>query len=213
MANFNAIPKLDELRNYKVRQSGNIEGIGWSLYDFGTYAQAGQTSLSFFQVPVGQSSKTLADTNMELAGQLPSGQAFLIESIELYLFPGVAPGLNSTTDADTAEFTNDVYDFAKSGSLALNIGSKKYVQEAPLGRFPPKTRLAGWSALTTTEATLTKIVDYSAAGGRPYLLRSPYLLESSQNFNITLTWPAAVPLSAAARIGCVMEGVLYRDVQ
>lgn len=207
-----AIPALQDLRSYKVRQSGNIEGIGWSLYDFGTYAQAGQTSLSFFQVPVGQSSKTLADTNMDLAGQLPSGQSFLIESVEIYLFPGVVVGADTAIDL-APEFSNDMYDFIKAGSLKLTIGSKTYLQEAPLGRFPPKTRLNGWGALATTDAAQSKYIDYSAAGGRPYALRSPYLLESSQNFNITLTWPTAVALSAAARIGIVMEGVLYRDVQ
>lgn len=207
------IPTLAELRSFKVRQAGNVEAIGASLYDFSTYAQAGQTSLSFFQVPNGQSSKTIADTNMTLAGQLPSGQAFLIESIEIFLFPAIEPGQTSTSDTVAAEFTNDVYDFMKSGSLNLNIGSKSYVTEAPLGRFPPKTRLDSNSAISTSEATVTKLVDYAAMSGRPYLLRSPYLLESSQNFNLTMTWPAAVALSAAARVGVVLEGILYRDVQ
>lgn len=208
-----AIPQLEQLRQFKVRQSGNVEAIGWSFYDFTTYAQAGQTSLAFFQVPVGQSSKTLADTNMTLAGQLPSGQAFLIESIEIFLFPSFDPSQSSTTDGVVAEYTNDVIDFAKSGYLTLNIGSKQYIQEAPLGKFPPKTRLYASDAITSTEATLTKFTDYAAMCGRPYLLRSPYLLESSQNFNVTMNWPTAVALSAAARVGISMEGVLYRDVQ
>lgn len=206
------IPSLADLRSYKVRQSNNVEGIGWSFYDYTSYAQAGQTSLSFFQVPVGQSSKTLADTNMTLAGQLPSGQAFLIESIEVLLFPLFDIGQDTAVDI-APQFSNDVYDFSKSGSLALNIGSKNYVQEAPLGVFPPKTRLSGYGALATTDATQSKFIDYTMMSGRPYILRSPYLLESSQNFNITMTWPTAVALSAAARVGVRLEGVLYRDVQ
>ena len=208
-----AIPNLDQLRSYKVRQPGNVEGIGWSLYDFATYVQAGQTSLAFFQAPVGQSGKTLADTNMQLAGQLPSGQAFLIESIEIFLFPTFDPSQTSTTDTVVPEFTNDVYTVAKSGLLTLNIGSKTYVQEAPLGKFPPKTRLAGVDAISTSEATVTKFTDYAAMAGRPYILRSPYLLESSQNFSVSLTWPTSVAVSADTRIGVSMEGVLYRDVQ
>jgi len=206
------IPNLQELKAYKVRQSNNVEGIGWSLYDFQAYAQAGQTSISFFQVPVGQSSKTLDDTNMTLAGNLPSGQAFLIESIEIFLFPNFNIGQDTALDL-APEFSNDVYDFSRKGNVSLTIGSKQYIQEAPIGRFPPKTRLNGYSALASTDVAQSKQVDYAMMSGRPYLLRSPCLLESSQNFNLTISWASAVALSAAARVGVVMEGVLYRDVQ
>lgn len=213
-----AIPNLADVRTYKVRQSGNVEAIGWSLYDFGTpvgspnYAQAGQTSLSFFQSPVGQNSKTLDDTNMQLAGQLPSGQAFLIESIEIVLLP-LYNVWQDVAAAVVPAMANDVYKFARSGNLTLTIGNKQYVQDAPLGKFPPKTRVANAAAVATTDTTETVYCDYAQMSGRPYVLRSPFLLESSQSFALTLNWASAVALSAAARVGVVLEGVLYRDVQ
>ena len=86
------IPSLGDLQQYNVNRPGQIEGIRSSLYDFQTYAAAGTTTqYTFFQVPVGQSSKTLADTNMEAAGSLPSPKSFLVESIEVCIFPGLSP--------------------------------------------------------------------------------------------------------------------------
>lgn len=206
------IMTLDQARAYKVRQSGSAEALGWCFYDYATYATAGTTGLQFFQVPVGQSSKTLADTNMTLAGQLPSGQAFLLQSIELVLFPGVNP----ETATATNQFVNDVYAIMKGGYFLLNIGSKNYLQEAPLGVFPPKAnRMQGFSAVHVTDATADLVVEYGAMAGRPYMLKSPLLLESSQNFSASLNWPTAVatPSGQNARIGLRFEGTLYRDVQ
>jgi len=215
------IPNLSDLMQYDVNRRGQYEGIRQSLYDFTTYANAGQTSLQFFQVPQGQGGKTIADTNMNSAGQLPQPQHFLVESIELYLFPGVLPGTIVTTAAET-EFANDVYSVAKSGSLDFFIGSKSYLQEAPLGRFPPKTRLQVNAAHALTElqavaadSEIQVSTEYAAGIGRPYYLDPPVLLVPNQNFNLTLSWPAAVALPSGvdARIGVVLDGILYRQSQ
>ena len=144
VANRGTIPDLSELQAYAVNRKGQYEGVRQTLYDFQTYDSAGQTSLSFFQVPVGQGGKTIADTNIEIAGALPQPKHFLVESIELYLFPGVNPVTLTEGGAGSlaeSEFTNDVYAVQQSGSLNFFIGSKTYLEEAPLGRFPPKTKL------------------------------------------------------------------------
>ncbi|MGZ7265373.1 hypothetical protein ACXWP3_09695, partial [Streptococcus pyogenes] len=62
-----AVPTRAELSKYSVNRPG-WEAIKQSLYDYQAYAAAGQTNLTFFALPVGQSSKTLSDTNMTLAG-------------------------------------------------------------------------------------------------------------------------------------------------
>ena len=72
------IPTLDQLQQYNVNRAGSIEAVRASLYDFQTYAAAGQTSLTFFQVPQGQSGKTKADTNMEAAWRLAAPKRYLI---------------------------------------------------------------------------------------------------------------------------------------
>lgn len=212
---------FDQAQNYRVNRSQEYEVTRQSLYDFQTYDTAGQTSLTFFQTPLGQSGKTIADTNLEVAGSLPAPKYFLVESIEIHLFPAEFPvQINNAAavDAVLTNFSNDVYEVAKGGALDFFIGSKSYLQEAPLGRFPPKTRLNGWfgAALQTKQAIAADdgaqiVGDYAAFGGRPYFL-DPYkiLLAPTQNFNVRLTWPSAVAISDDARIGVVLDGLLYR---
>lgn len=212
-------PSLADLGQYDVNRANQYEAIRQSLYDYTTYGgAAGQTQLQFFQVPVGQSGKTLADTNMRAAGQLPQPQFFLLESIEIKFYPGVLPGTHVTTLAAT-EFANDVYTVAKSGWAELFIGSKPYLDEAPLDRFPPKTRLNvdaayGIQLKQTMAADAEEQVsmDYATFSGRPYFMDPQVLLVPNQNFTFTLNWPTAVPLpsTADARIGVVFDGYLYR---
>lgn len=195
---------------------GQKEAIRSSLYDFQTYAAAGQTSLTFFQIPVGQSSKTKADTNMEAAGSLPSPKQFLVETIELYLFPGSLIDVAATAATNLPQQADDMYAFAKSGYLDLFIGSKSYLTEAPLGRFPASTGLRIDSAVsgTFTAPNMTKS-EYAAMTGLIYRVEPQILLEPTQNFNVTLNWPTAVamPSGVAARVGVVMRGLLYRNSQ
>ncbi len=216
MRNSN-VPSLVDLQSFDVNRRGEYEGIRQSLYDSATYAAAGQTQLQFFQTPRGQSSKTAADTNIESAGQLPQPKNFLVESIEIYLYPGVDPVQEGTTLTES-EFTNDVYTVAKSGSLNFFIGSKTYLEEAPLNRFPPKTKLDASFAVHFTQATAAdqqQTMDYAAWCGRPYYLDPPVLLVPNQNFTVALNWPAvvALPSGADAKVFVVLDGILYRQSQ
>jgi hypothetical protein len=219
------IPNLSELQSYAVNRKGQYEGIRQTLYDYQTYAAAGQTSLSFFQVPLGQGGKTQADTNIEVAGSLPQPKHFLVESIEIRFWPGVLP-VNSQTGALATQaapnLVNDVYTFSKSGSLNFFIGSKTYLEEAPVGRFPPKTKVEAHFAMSQTvnqaapadqENQLTADLAYMC--GRPYFINPATLLIPTQNFKVSLAWPAAVALPSGedARIGVILDGVLYRQSQ
>lgn len=207
------LPTLQELDKFNVNRAGQVEGIRQSLYDFQTYAQAGQTGLTFYQVPIGQSGKTKADTNMEVAGSLPAPKRFLVESIEVHFYPG---NPISATGAIVAENWNDVYDVSKSGWLDFFIGSKSYLTEAPIGRFAQSTGLQGTGAVadsTTAAASRVTVIDYARFGGMPYLMQPPILLVPTQNFNVSLNWPTAVAIAVAARIGIVMKGILYRNSQ
>lgn len=211
-----AIPTLDELQKYNVNRAGQVEGIRQSLYDFQVYAAAGQTSLTFFQVPVGQAGKTKADTNMESAGQLPAPKRFFVESIEIMFFPGSAIDSFTVAAAALPQQADDVYTVMKSGFLDFFIGSKSYLTEAPLGRFPSKTGLKMNSALASNSATVGEVKsEYANFGGQVYKLDPGILLVPTQNFNLTLNWPTAValPSTVAARIGVVLNGILYRNSQ
>lgn len=212
-----AIPSLAELQQYNVNRPNQVEAIRASLYDSVAYAQAGQTQLQFYQTPKGQSGKTFADTNMTIAGSLASPQSFLLDSIELYFYPGINPGnLSAASTPIAPNFANDTYLFYKKGGwLELFIGSKAYLDEAPLQKFPPRCGLSGFSSSSdaASTSTVSTLVNYATGAGPIYEVDPPILLVPTQNFIITLNWPAAVAISAAGTVLCSMGGILYRNSQ
>jgi len=209
--NIKSVPSLESLKAYQVNRSNEVEGIRSSLYDFQTYGTAGSTQFDFFQVPQGQANKTLSDTNMEQAGTLPNPKHFLALNIQIYLLSTLP--IASLGAPAAARAMNDIQDIAHAGYLEFFIGSKNYVQEAPLGRFPPRTGLivsSSQSDATTAAAGLQSKIAYANLGGAVYSLQPPILLMPTQNFKVSLKFPTAIPVSANVRIGVVMEGVLYR---
>lgn len=214
MADAFGIPSIAELAQYNVNRPDQVEAIKASLYDTQTYVAAGQTQLSFFQTPKGGSSgKTLQETNMTFAGALPAPQSFLVRSIELYFFPAAA---TSATGAVVADNWNDTVKFYQKGWLELFIGSKPYLDEAPLIKFPARTGITGVGALSdTTTAAAARVtkIDYATGAGEVYDMVPPILLVPTQNFVVTLNWPTAVAITADARVVCSMQGILYRNSQ
>jgi len=201
---------------YAVNRPGQIEAIRQPLYDYQTYAAAGQTSLTFFAVPNGQSSKTLSDTNMETAGSLPNPKRFLVLGISVQMFPGtVLPSAAAATNGIDS-FVNDVWEvFSATSYLELFIGSKSYIQ-APVNAFPSTTRLQGFAGMsdsTTAGATGFQRTSYAAAAGVPFQMQPPIMLEPTQNFKVTINYPTAVAITNDARIGVHLHGVLYRNSQ
>lgn len=215
------IPTVNDLQAFMVNRPG-WEGIVQDLYDFQSYPAAGTTQLTFFALPIGQGGKTESDTNLDLAGQLPTNQMFLVKSIEVYFYPStptVAADMPAAFGAKAvAALINDAYIFYRSGNLQFLIGSKDYLRSAPLNKFPPKTNFCveGAAADSTTAAadSQTRIV-YGRAVGRPYFLKdAALLLESNQNFNVRLNWPEGVQaITNPARVGVTLDGVLYRRSQ
>jgi hypothetical protein len=204
---------------YSVYQPDLLEALRGSLYDFQTYAAAGQTVLQFFQVQAGSGGKTLEDTNLTNNGMLPSGISFLVQSIEVFFFPGMLAYLAAGTSPANQIFLNDVWTVGKQGELEFIVGSKSYLSEAPLMRFPPKNSLyvtPAFSDTTTPAANRENRVTYSAFGGKPYVLDPAIFIVSTTNFKVTLNWPSgvqALPSTLAGRIGVVMNGMQVRNSQ
>lgn len=221
-ANNGGVPTRAELSRYSVNRHG-WEAIRQSLYDYQAYAALGQAQLTFFAQPVGANGRTLSDTNLTLAGQLPKNQEFLIQSIEVFFSPTtptVAAGMPSVAPAAgaVASLVNDAYIVGRSGNLNLTIGAKPYLQEAPLGRFPQKAHFELAGALADTTSAAADRQSRLAFGwwtGRPYLLDpAPLLLPENQNFSVALSWPeGAQAIVNPARIGVILDGILYRRSQ
>lgn len=225
-----SVPTRAELDIYNVNREG-WEAIGNGLYDSNIYAAAGQTTLTFFSLPIGQGvgfnggTKTLMDTNMDTQGAMPANQEFLAEGVEVLFWPtrpAVVTNLPAVFGTQAvAQIANDVYAFYNSGYLKFFIGSKDYLREAPLVKFPPSSNYGLDAAVSDiapngagTGVMQSRIV-YASARGKPYYLRSPIRLVSNQNFNVTLNWDAAVALPSTnpGRVFITLCGVLYRRSQ
>src|SRR5690606_31817872 len=129
----------ESLLKYAVNREG-WEVIKQTLYDFQPYDSLGHNQLTFFALPLGRCGKTLSDTNMTLAGQLPTNQEFLVTSCEVHFYPSTPtpsgptalPADGAESPASLADIVNDTYIFYRSGNLQMIVGSKPYLQEAPL---------------------------------------------------------------------------------
>lgn len=213
-------PSLDALAQYNVNRPGQIESVWQPLYDYQTYAAAGQTSLSFFQVPigglVGSTPRTLADTNMRSAGQLPAPQQFLVVNVQVQLLPGFT--VSSLGAAAATSFAQDAYTILKNGVLRFRVGSKDYLEHSPLLDFPPSSHLEGFAAVadaTTAAAALCSQISYAQSSGSLWAV-APIRLIANQNFSVTMEWPSAIAVpstNATTKIGVKLGGYLYRNSQ
>jgi len=197
------------------------EGIREPLYDFLTYNSGVDTALRFFQDPV-SGTKTKADTNMTLSGQLPGGHKYISETVEIHVLPGSSASayarqdpVKSGTALAAPNFANDVWALMQTGYLVFHIGDKDYVT-APLLSFPPTTGLGCTPAVAVENTNTTVLnqltVDYARMVGRPFVLNPILPIEPLTNFDVSLFWPTAVTLPSGfdARIGVVIGGVRFR---
>ena len=212
-----------------------------TLYDSLLYPTAGTTQLTFFSLPLGQgittalgaavgSSKTYADTNMDLGGQLPSGKTYLVESIEVLFTPGNSDAANTYDPADIYVFNAlatqsigahliDVNRVYQSGVLEYNILSKNYLREAGLWKFPPKASRveigAGIASNSATTGVGISAALTAAAVGRPYYVEPKITLRPAVNFEVKLLWPGAVDTFSGfnGRIQVILDGGFLRASQ
>jgi len=201
---------LQQLQYYNPNRPDSTEAIWQPQYDFQAYGTAGSTSFTFFQVPIGQSSKTYADTNMNLAGQFPAPTAMLVTAIMVPFFPGANASITGTAAAAISN-ANDVVAVANAGWLEFKIGSKTYLYDAPIGKFPPNFTVGGPAAVSLGLTSQTSI-SYFRAQGRYYEI-TPFLIPMNQNFSVTLNFPTAVAVTTTGRIGVILDGFYYRQSQ
>jgi hypothetical protein len=200
-------PTLNDLNKYSAYLKNAKEVIWQPLYDYQTYAAAGQLSLNFFQVANGQGTKTYADTNMEMNGQLPAGMNFLCVAIEVKFFPAGAIEFTAANN-----FADDVYTVSKSGFAEFSMLQKNYLREAPIGVFPDTGGLTGFAATNLAAAGDGSLINYAVNTGAAYQV-TPIRIPSSQNFLFKMSWPTLVPISAAGRIGVRLLGFTFRNAQ
>lgn len=213
---------INSLAPYNPNRPDAIEAVWQPQYDFQLYPAAGSTQLLFFQIPQGQGGKLLSDTNMNLPGQFPAPTAFLCTAIMIPFFPAntvlgaagtQAAAAKTAAAATVATNLNDTQIIANTGWVQVTIGSKTYLIDAPVGKFPPNFSVGGLQAAAGTYAAGTQIIsDYARAIGRYYEI-TPLLIPMNQNFVVGLFWPALTVISTGGRIGVILDGFYYRQSQ
>lgn len=234
----NTYPSLEQFISNMVAAKGKVEIIQQPLYDYLLYPTAGSNApMSFFTVPIGQglsssagnaaNPKGLSDTNMQIAGSLPSPQAFWVEGIEVDLQPGSVATANTYTPQVPSAFAvaaaatvqageNDVSNVLSGGVLSLNISNKAYYQEGPLLRFPPQKGFVLDAAVASNSATVGETVKAKIRSAGELCTINPGLaIVANQAFNVTIQFPAAIatPSGFNGRIGVILRGWSIRPVQ
>lgn len=238
LASMDDLPTAADFNARRVTNPAQSEVVRNRFYDYQLYATAGVAQLTFFSQPVGQgitsaqgavvgTAKTQFDTNLELPNTLPSGKAYMLQSIEVLYLPGSVSTANTYTPANLSLFAvaaaasvaaqlNDVNTFYQSGMLELNVLSKNYLRETPVLAFPPKAHLDVSAALANTSATVGEIAAvFAKASGRPYYIQPEISLQPAVNFEVLIKYPAAVatPSGFNARVGVILDGYFMRAGQ
>lgn len=231
------IPTAHDFQAGRVTNLHLSEVLRQRYFDYLLYPAAGLATLQFFAFPVGQGKtsalggtagavKTLQDTNMLQANALPSGMAYMVETLEVEFFPGSVATADTYTPASVSLFAaanaasvlkqlDDVNTFYQAGILEFDILAKNYLRE-PVKAFPPKTSLRVDGAIATTSATAGEVAAITARmDGRPYIVHPHITLRPAENFAVNIKYPAAVAMPSGfnGRVGVIADGYMKRASQ
>ena len=203
-----------------MQPNANEEMIDQPLYHFQSYGTSGATSFTFFQTTIGSATNGLSDTNMEQAGALSLGKKMAVLSVSVHFIPS-APQVNNA-GASTASALNDIKKVIEGvGALQLTILNKPYLQVAPLSALPAGqgiyTSGASYQATQASGAAGDGFIAYGTNGmplpSARYQLCTPLPIPSQVSFNVVITFPTAITVTTASRIGVYLWGPQIRAMQ
>ena len=197
-----AMNAWDTLRQKYGTLLQQSQTISWIWYDKQLYTSTTTTLLTFFNAV--RATQDLG--NMELAGQLSGGKAFVVKAIRVFFNTIVSTG------ATFVGSVNDVAQLINTGILTLTVGMKNY-GVWPLHCLPAGGGAAGF----LTNAVATQQIQLGQNGNADprsvYALEHPLLIEPQINFQCQVQWPAALTLVANLNITIMLDGSLIRPVQ
>src|ERR1051326_3929971 len=202
-----------------LRPKENEEAVDQPIYHIQSYGTSGATSFTFFNTAVGSATNGRSDTNMGAAAVLSAGKRFAVFGIGIALF-GSAPMVFNA--ASTASALNDIKGVLEGiGNATFKVLDKAYYQVAPLAFLPAGFgTFVGGSAYQRTQASAADGNGFIAYGnnGLPIpmamrKLRVPIPIPQQVRFEFTLTFPTAITVSTASRIGVFLDGLLIRARQ
>ena len=173
------------------------EQLEWSYYDTAVIAAATLVH-RLFTNPLGAGGKTLADTNLTQAGQMPQGQHLEVNALKIMY----------TSDAAKATaVVQNLYDLLTESTISIEIANNKSMGQWTLQELMGAATLF---ALTPTAAGDNIPVIQPRYTG-VYLLNVPIIIAALTPFEVTLTHHVA-PAAALAddKLKISLAGILTR---
>lgn len=198
---------------YNSQYRGKKESIGWMLWDTVQFTSAAVNNLVFFTT----ARATLDLSNMQLQGQLPAPNAFLLRGLRFYVKQRPRSEAKSALGAVQAGAIDNIQQLHNTGVMNILIGAKEY-GPYPLWLIPSGGGAFGVIASDGDVASPGEIQDYAISGApdarNSFTLAVPIFIAPQINFSATLTWPAAITLSGGnTNVTVGFEGDLIRPVQ
>ena len=197
-------------RHHNPNVGGLVEVITQPYYDSVSFAQgAAFAKTILFQSTIGQAGKTLCQTNMTQAGQLPNPQRLTIHAICVHI-------ANNTIVTDMVNLVQNV-------SVQLFVNTKPYFQ-GPLLTLPAGRGYQQVSgALSTADLAGSSIYSTSNGSVDPrgsYILAAPITIEQGEQFQVVLNPETAFnmasnavhPVGVGTTITVFLDGDLERGV-
>lgn len=207
---------------------------------FGPGVALPSTKIQFFQNKTGNMQQIVGtnslynkqdnDTNMQNSGQLPQGQFFVFNSIQvLFNLTGNCPAINTTAGNQQLDrpitsglFTaninsafSDLRSFMQLGSGTFMIGNRPFIN-APLFCYPTQFGVWGYGFAVGATTGQAQLVDSTANNGPgvPLQLQSPLLLVNGKNFEFDVTFPYSftTPANAYLQMYCCLVGTIYDSI-
>jgi len=211
LARFGQAPKhRPRFRNPLLGGMGDV--INQPLYD--SFSVANNTAFpitTLFAQPFGTAGKQRNQTNLQINGQLPPPQKFVIFALRLFIS-------NDTVIADMNNILRNVL-------VTFVVGTKEYFAG------PPLLLTAGCGAMVTAvaqvgTAPVGAAVNFATSNGTPvqqnvYSLTRPIVVESGEVMSVVLNPLTGFstqagttnPPGVGTTIYAILDGELYRQVQ
>jgi hypothetical protein len=202
-------------KQFSVVNSAKPEDLHQPLYDRVNISTAVPSQLSFFSTPVGQSAtiiraaatgsnpKTKRDTNLEVAGVVPT---------KLFQFIGLSvayiPIQSSPTSANTVYIGDDIFKLKYGGWIDFRIIDKVILQ-IPLHFIPETTPMNG---ISTTNNNVTGFSSgiLSASPFPMYKLGIPITLEPFQQFVFQVNFDGSITLQQSYDMQVLFHAFMRR---
>lgn len=171
--------------------------LDWTYYDVAALAAATLTH-QFFTTPLGQAGKTLADTNLTLAGQIPQGQLMDIRAIKIFY---TTNGALATADVQS------FYTMLDQTTVSIKLENKDTMGQWTLQELLGVSTLA---AMTPTAAG-DNIPLISPKFHGVFPLNNKIVLAAMTPFKVTVQHHTAVAAGLADdRLKIGLAGILTR---